>query len=61
MVTVKHKNVIIRATVHDFAAPTTHSGFITEQDSKQVLDINLLPSVVLQWRCSQTDKIVDTA
>ena len=48
MVTVKHKNVIIRATVHNFAVPTTHRGFITEQDSKEVLDINLLSSVVLQ-------------
>ena len=56
MVTVKHKNVIIRATVQDLAAPTIHSGFITEQDSKQVLNINLLSSVVLQCRFSQTDR-----
>lgn len=48
MVTVKNENVIVRATVHNFATPTTHSSFIAEQDSKEVLDINLLPRIVLQ-------------
>ena len=48
MVTVKNENAIIGATVHDFAAPTSHSGFVTEQDSKEILDIDLSPSVVLQ-------------
>lgn len=50
MVTVKNENMIVGATVQDFATPTFDSSFVTEQNSKQVLDINLLPSVILQWK-----------
>jgi hypothetical protein len=48
MVTVKNENMIVGATVQDFATPTFDSSFVTEQNSKQVFDINLLPSVILQ-------------
>lgn len=34
MITVENKDMIIGATVHNFAAPTTDSSFVAKQNSE---------------------------
>lgn len=48
MVTVEDKDMIIRATVHNLAAPTLESSFVAKQNSKEIVDVDLSPSVILQ-------------
>jgi hypothetical protein len=50
VVTVENENVIIGATVHNLAAPTTDSGFVAKQNSKEIVDIDIPPSVILRCK-----------
>jgi hypothetical protein len=50
MVTVENKYMIIGATVHNLAAPTPESSFVAKQNSEEIVDVDLSPSVILQWR-----------
>jgi len=49
MVTVENKDMIIGATVHNLAAPTCQSCFVAKQNSEEIVDTDLSPSVILQW------------
>lgn len=50
MVTVENKYMIIGATVHNLAAPTPESSFVAKQNSEEIVDVDISPSVILQWR-----------
>jgi hypothetical protein len=50
MITVKNENMIIGATVNDLATPTTESGFVAKQNSKEIVDGDLPPRVILQCK-----------
>ena len=49
MITVVYENMIIRTTVNNLPTTPRKSSSVSKNDSKKVVHVNILTSVILQW------------
>lgn len=47
MIGIVYEDMIIRTTVHNFPTTSSESSFVSKDSSKEVVDSNIIPSIIL--------------